>query len=157
MLAEQLPSGVALGILAAGVFLVAGLFTGVWKYLEMMRSENARAPYYVDIAHRTSLLYANCSLILAVLAYFSTWPEDLNFWAVLLNVIYFAMAIALYVIHGLLKDTSNQLRKPHRLGPLTLPSLSLHLAISSLIVAEVGGTLLLLAGAFMPLWPAVAA
>lgn len=157
MLASHLPSGVALGIMAAGVFLVAGLLTGVWKYVEMMRSENARAPYYVDIAHRASLLYANCSLILAVLAYFSTWSEAVNFWAVLLNVIYFALAIALYAVHGILKDTNNQLRKPHRLGPLTLPSMLLHLAVFSLIVAEIGGTLVLLAGAFAPLWPVVTA
>ncbi|MDQ8038423.1 MAG: hypothetical protein REI12_13445 [Pedobacter sp.] len=157
MLANQLPAGVALAIFAAGVFLLAGLFTGIWKYVEMMRNESARAHYYVDIAHRSSLLYANCSLILAVLAYFSTWSEGINFWAVLLNVIYFAMAIILYVVHGILKDTNNQLRKPHRLGPLTLASIFPHLAVSTLIVAEVGGTLVLLVGTFSPLWSAMAA
>ena len=155
MLSFHLSPAVALAIIAAGIFLIAGLFTGVWKYVEMMRSERARAPYYVDIAHRSALLYANCSLILAVLAYFSVWSDLINFWAVLLNVVYFAMAIGLYVLHGMLKDTDNQLRKPHRLGPLTLPTILIHLAIFSLIVAEIGGTLVLFAGALQPLWVAV--
>lgn len=45
-------------LLAAGVFFLIGLITGVWKYAEIMRSEKTRASYYVDIAHRTSLMYA---------------------------------------------------------------------------------------------------
>ena len=90
---NSLSPAVALGILSAGVFLMVGLLTGVWKYLAIMRSDKARAPYYVDIAHRASLLYASSSLILAVLAYFSVWSAHINFYAVLLNVIYFALAI----------------------------------------------------------------
>lgn len=149
---DLLSPAVALAILSSGVFLVVGLLTGVWKYLEIMRSEKARAPYYVDIAHRASLLYASSSLILAVLAYFSVWSASTNLIAVLLNVLYFALAIGTYVIHGLLKDTDNQLRKPHRLGRLTLHGVLIQLFMWSLIVAEVGGTLVLLAGAWQPLW-----
>ncbi len=148
----ELSSATALALLAAGIFLIMGLFTGLWKYFEMMKSERARAPYYVDIAHRAALLYANCSLILAVLAHFSQWSDLINFWAVLLNVVYFALAIGLYALHGFLKDTDNQLRKPHRLGPMTLPTILVHLAIFSLVVAEIGGTLVLFFGAFKPLY-----
>lgn len=152
-----LKPAMALAILSAGLFLVVGLLTGVWKYVAIMQSERARAPYYVDIAHRASLLYASSSLILAALAYFSVWSENVNMMAVLLNVIYFALAIGTYVIHGLLKDTDNQLRRPHRLGSKTLPSLLIQLFMWSLIVAEIGGTLVLLAGAWQPLWSSMVA
>jgi len=147
MIMIGISAATALAILASGVFLIVGLFTGLWKYFEMMKSERARSPYYVDIAHRASLLYANCSLILAVLAHFSKWSDLINFWAVLLNIVYFGLAIGLYALHGFLKDTDNQLRKPHRLGPLTLPTVLIHLAIFSLVVAEIGGTLVLFFGA----------
>ena len=149
---SSLSSAVALAIPSAGVFLMTGLLTGVWKYLAIMRSEKARAPYYVDIAHRAALLYASSSLILAVLAYFSVWSAQTNFYAVLLNVIYFALAIGTYVVHGLLKDTDNQLRRPHKLGNLSLPGILIQLFMWSLIAAEVGGTLVLLLGAWQPLW-----
>lgn len=145
-------SSVALGVLGAGVFLVVGLLTGIWKYVAIMQSDKARAPYYVDIAHRSSLLYASASLILVALAYFSVWSEQINWWAMLANMVYFALAIGTYVIHGLLKDTDNQLRSPHRLGSMTLPRLLIHIFMWSLIVAEVGGTLVLLVGAWQPLW-----
>lgn len=143
---------VALGILGAGVFLVVGLLTGIWKYVAIMQSDKARAPYYVDIAHRASLLYASAALILAGLAYFSVWSDSVNWLAVMANIVYFALAIGTYVIHGALKDTDNQLRSPHRLGPMTLPRFLIQLFMWSLIVAEVGGTVVLLVGAWQPLW-----
>ncbi len=143
---------VALGILGAGVFLVVGLLTGIWKYVAIMQSDKARAPYYVDIAHRASLLYASAALILAGLAYFSVWSDSVNWLAVMANIVYFALAIGTYVIHGALKDTDNQLRSPHRLGLMTLPRFLIHLFMWSLIVAEVGGTVVLLVGAWQPLW-----
>lgn len=143
---------VALGVLGAGIFLVVGLLTGIWKYIAIMQSDKARAPYYVDIAHRASLLYASAALILAGLAYFSVWSDFVNWLAVMANIIYFALAIGTYIIHGALKDTDNQLRSPHRLGPMTLPRVLIHLFMWSLIAAEVGGTLVLLVGAWQPLW-----
>lgn len=152
----SLSAAVALAILASGVFLLIGLLTGIWKYLAIMASEKSRAPYYVDIAHRAALLYACCSLILAILAYFSVWSNSVNFWAVLLNVAYFALAIGTYVIHGLLKDTDNQLRRPHRLGKRSLPTVLIQGFMWSLILAELGGTLVLLAGAWKPLWSMIA-
>lgn len=149
----NLSPAVALAVLAAGFFLLVGLLTGIWKYLAIMQSDKARAPYYVDIAHRASLMYASAALILAALAYFSVWSTAVNFWAVLANVIYFALAIGTYVIHGVLKDTDNQLRRPHKLGSASLPSVLIQLFMWSLIMAELGGTLVLLAGAWQTLAP----
>jgi hypothetical protein len=144
---------VALAVLGAGFLLLVGLLTGVWKYCAISASEKSRAPYYVDIAHRASLMYSFSALILAVLAACSVWAPRLNFAAVMANLIYFSAAILTYVIHGILRDTSNQLARPHRLGKLTLPHLLLAGFMWSLIVAEVGGALVLLSGAAIALWP----
>ena len=56
---------VKLCILAAGVFFMSGLLTGVWKYWHIAHSAGATAPVYVDIAHRTSLLYSFAAILLA--------------------------------------------------------------------------------------------
>ncbi len=66
---------VKIGIIFSGIFLWVGMLTGVWKYYQIRHSQQSRAHYYVDIAHRSSLLYAPASLILAVLAYFSVWSD----------------------------------------------------------------------------------
>ena len=57
-----------LAIIFSGIFLWVGMLTGVWKYYQIRRSQQSRAHYYVDIAHRSSLLYASASLILACLS-----------------------------------------------------------------------------------------
>lgn len=137
---------VVLAVLAAGVFFLAGLVTGVWKYVAMMRSDKAEAPYYVNIAHRTSLLYAFAALLLAVFADLSAWSERVNFWATLFPLAFFAAAIFTYVLHGLLRDTDNQLARPHRLGSMTLPGVMIHGFMWALIAAEIGGFLVLFAG-----------
>ena len=149
-------SAVALAVLGSGVLLFIGLLTGVWKYMAIMASEKSRAPYYVDIAHRASLMYSFSALVLAVLAGLSVWSSIYNFWAVVANLVYFFAAISTYVIHGVLRDTTNQLAKPHRLGKTTLPNILISGFMWSLIVAEVGGTLILLTGATTRLWPVIA-
>ncbi|MEC7118369.1 MAG: hypothetical protein VXW65_00490 [Pseudomonadota bacterium] len=145
----------ALAILSSGVLLVLGLLAGVWKYALISRAPRGRAPYYVDITHRAALLYAFAALVLAALAQVSVWSESVNLWAVGLNLVYFLAAIFSYALHGVLKDTDNQFRRPHQLGKLTLPSVLLHGFMGSLIIAEIGGTLVLLSGAWQALWPLI--
>lgn len=142
----DLSPAVVLALLAAGVFFLSGLLTGIWKYLAMMHSEKAEAPYYVNIAHRTSLMYAYAALLLAVFASLSAWSAAVNFWATLFPLAFFAAAIFTYVVHGALRDTDNQLARPHRLGPVTLPGFLIGGFMWMLIVAEVGGFLVLFAG-----------
>ncbi|MDP2228683.1 MAG: hypothetical protein Q8J78_14525 [Moraxellaceae bacterium] len=141
-----LEPAVVLAILAAGVFFLTGLLTGVWKYLAMMKSEKAEAPYYVNIAHRTSLLYAFAAMLLAVFADLSAWSERVNFWATAFPLLFFAAAIFTYVVHGFMRDTENQLARPHRLGPMTLPGLMIQGFMWALIVSEIGGFVVLFAG-----------
>ncbi|MGO1461944.1 MAG: hypothetical protein ACTHYN_05030 [Marinobacter sp.] len=137
---------------ATFVFFMTGLLTGIWKYWSMARSPKAAAPRYVDIAHRSSLMYSFAAMLLGWLASHSAYPDWLNTLAALCALGFFALAIGTYVIHGVLRDTSNQLRKPHRLGSMTLPPWIVHGFMISLVVAEVGGSLILGAGAMMSVW-----
>jgi hypothetical protein len=50
-------------------------------------------------------------------------------------------------LHGLLKDTTNQFKQPQQIAAWTLPSWCMSLAMLLLIVAELGGTSVLLLGA----------
>lgn len=133
-------------LLSAGLFLLTGLLTGIWKYLQIRRSEKARAHYYVDIAHRASLMYAFACVVLERLAAESAWPETVNLVAVLAAVLFFALAVVSYVVHGALGDTSNQLRRPHRLGKGELPAFIITGFMWLLILAELGGVAVLFAG-----------
>lgn len=146
----ELPVRVALS--ASGVFLLVGLLTGVWKYAGMARSSDAQAHPYVDIAHRASLLYSFAALVMAALAAVSAWPMVVDLHAVVWPLLFFALAIGTYVVHGWLGDTDNQLRAPHRLGTRRLPGAIVHGFMLLLVVAEVGGVAVLVAGAWCTLW-----
>ena len=133
-------------VLAAGVFLMTGLLTGTWKYLCIRSSPEHRAPVYVDIAHRASLMYSFASLVLGKLAEYSPYSTGVTLVAAVLPLAYFALAIATYVVHGVLRDTDNQLAPPHRLGSRTVPAGLTSLFMWSLIAGEIGGTAVLLWG-----------
>jgi hypothetical protein len=133
-------------LFSAGLFFLSGLLTGVWKARWMMTSPDATAPYYVDIAHRASLLYSFACLLLAAFAQLSAWSEPVNLAGVAVPVVLFAGAVKSYVFHGWLKDTDNQLRRPHRLGRWTVPPAMMRLAMTAVIVGEIGGFLVLFTG-----------
>lgn len=152
MNAMDLDVAVKGAILASGIFLWVGMLTGVWKYWQIRHSPQARAHYYVDIAHRSSLLYAPASLILAAMAYFSVWSTELNLLLVAINLFFFAFSILSYSLHGYLKDTTNQFKTPHQLGKWHLPKSLMSLAMLLLVLGEVLATLLLVVGAGLYLW-----
>lgn len=133
-------------LLSAGVFLLTGMLTGIWKYWHMARSASATAPVYVDICHRTALLYAFACLVLQQLALSSSLSPHINLAAVVIPIVFFALAVLSYAIHGFLQDTDNQLRKPHVLGSRTLSPWLLRGFMMLLIVGEIGGTCVLIAG-----------
>lgn len=136
-------------IVFSGIFLWVGMLTGVWKYYQIRHSEQARAHYYVDIAHRSSLLYAAASLILAVLSHFTVLSNHLVFLCVVANLFFFAFSILAYILHGLLKDTTNQFRQPHQLGRYRIPSWCMSLMMLSLIVVELGATTVIVIGTIL--------
>ncbi|TAJ54798.1 MAG: hypothetical protein EPN60_10310 [Nevskiaceae bacterium] len=138
-------------LLAAGLFFLTGLLTGLWKYLCIVRSPEAVAPVYVDIAHRSSLMYSFSALLLREFVPYSPLTPAGTLWAVAAPLLFFALAISTYVLHGLLRDTDNQLRAPHRLGQTTLPALAIHGFMWLLVVAEIGGFAVLLYGFLLSL------
>lgn len=148
----ELKNATQIAILFSGLFLWIGMLTGVWKYYQIRQTEQARAHYYVDIAHRSSLLYAAASLILAVLSHFTILAEFVVLFCVLANLFFFAMSILTYIIHGLLKDTNNQFKRPHQLGRLTLPTWSMTTMMLALIIVELGATGILLLGTMLSFW-----
>lgn len=133
-------------LLAAGLFFMSGLLTGLWKYLCIARSPEATAPVYVDIAHRSSLMYAFSALVLRAFVPYSPLDATGTLIAAGAPLLFFALAISTYVLHGILRDTDNQLRSPHRLGKGTLPGVLLHGFMWTLAIAEIGGFSVLLWG-----------
>ncbi|GFG71306.1 hypothetical protein MSEN_30260 [Mycolicibacter senuensis] len=124
-------------LLAAGLIFLLALLLGVWKYQQIVTSENHQAHIYVDIAHRAALLYSFATLLVAVFVELSGWPTWVNMTASMVMVYFFVTAIASYMLHGALRDTSNQFEKA---GPL------LKVGMVLLIIGEIGGFAVLLAG-----------
>ena len=135
-----------LSLVAAGAFFLSGLLTGVWKYRWIMASDDAEAPYYVNTAHRASLLYSFAAILLLQFAVYSAWSTTVNLAAVAVLVFFFAAAITSYVVHGVLRDTDNQFREPYVLGGFELPEVVVRGAMWLLILGEVGGFLVLFTG-----------
>lgn len=148
----ELELAVKIAVIFSGILLWIGMLTGVWKYWQIRQSPQSRAHYYVDIAHRSSLLYAPSTLILAVLAYCSVLSSAVNLICVLINILFFSFSIGAYVLHGFLQDTTNQFKQPHQLGKFHLPESLMTLAMLGLIIAELGGTGILVYGAFAGLF-----
>ncbi|MCH9828749.1 MAG: hypothetical protein K0U79_13495 [Gammaproteobacteria bacterium] len=133
-------------LLAAGAYFLTGLLTGVWKYAGIARTEQAQAPVYVDVAHRAALMYAFSALLLRAFVPYSPLSASATVWLVAVPLLFFAGAIASYVLHGLLRDTDNQFRKPYRLGRGTLPGILLHGFMVALAIGEIGAFVLLFYG-----------
>lgn len=132
----------SLVVIAAGVFFLNGLLTGVWKFRQMATSEDGTAHIYVDLAHRASLMYAFASILLAAFVNISQLPAGLELFAVSLLVGYFAIAISVYMLHGYQRDTDNQMRNM---------SAAANMFLWSLVIAEIGGFLILFYGVLVAL------
>jgi hypothetical protein len=123
-------------LLSAAMFLWA-LLLGVWKFRQMDAAEDGLAHPYVDVAHRAALLYSFALLLIATFVEFSGWSTLVNLLAAGALAFYFFAAVAGYMVHGWKRDTDNQFRRPVR---------GLEAFMASLIVAEIGGWLVLVAG-----------
>lgn len=123
-------------LLAAAMFLWA-LLLGVMKYRQMLESEERLAHPYVDIAHRAALLYSFALLLVATFVELSGWGTAVNLIAAGAMALYFFAAVAGYNLHGWRRDTENQFRDP-------VPGT--HAFMIALIVTEIGGWLVLVAG-----------
>ena len=124
-------------VLVAGLLLLWALGLGVVKYHQMSTSADGTAHRYVDIAHRAALMYSFAALVLAVLAQFSAWSVMVDLIAASVVLLFFVAAVVGYTVHGFRRDTENQFVDP-------VPGT--HVFMVSLIVGEIGGTAVLVAG-----------
>ena len=124
-------------LLAAGLLFLLALLLGAWKYQQIATSEDHRAHPYVDIAHRAALTYSFATLLVAVFVELSGWPTWVNMTASMVMVYFFVTAIGSYMLHGALRDTTNQF---HNAG------WRMHAAMLLLMVGEIGGFAVLLSG-----------
>jgi hypothetical protein len=151
MYVASVPSGgtepaALLAVLSSGTFFLTGLLTGVWKYRHIWESQDSQAPYYVNTAHRASLMYSFAALVLYHFVLYSPWSGTVDLVSVGAPVFFFGFAISTYVVHGVLQDTDNQFEKPHVLGPLELPPFVIRGSMWLLILGEIGGFGVLFAG-----------
>ena len=124
-------------LLATGLIFLLALALGVWKYQQVMVSDDHRAHPYVDIAHRAALLYAFATLLFAAFVELSAWPVWVNLVATMVAVFFFVAAIGSYILHGAKRDTENQFDPP-------VPGT--RLAMTLLILGEIGGFAVVFAG-----------
>lgn len=135
-------TAVIIAISCAGLFFMTGLITGAWKFYCMNQSAEFKAPYYVDIAHRAALLYFFAAILIAVFAYFSPFAVWVSVTATIAPLLFFAIAIFHYIKLGIENTTDNQLRDSD--DPAADKKIML-----GLMVAEIGGFLVLLVGFFI--------
>ncbi|OBK40605.1 hypothetical protein A5658_02745 [Mycobacterium sp. 1245111.1] len=131
------PVDVKITVLSAGLIFLLALVLGIWKYRQVLTSEEHRAHPYVDIAHRAALLYSFATLLVAVFVQLSGWPMWVNLTAAMVLVVFFVGAILSYIAHGVKRDTENQFANPDR---------ALRVGMVALVIGEVGGFGVLLAG-----------
>ena len=124
-------------ILAAGLIFLLALVLGIWKYRQIATAENHLAHPYVDIAHRAALLYSFATMLVAAFVELSAWPTWVNLTAAMVLVFFFVAAIFEYIVHGMRRDTTNQFEHP---------TTALTVGMVGLIIGEVGGFAVLLAG-----------
>ena len=124
-------------LLAAGLIFLLALFLGVWKYRGIVTSPQHHAHIYVDIAHRAALLYSFATLLTAVFVELSGWPTWVNLTAAMTVVFFFVSAIGSYILHGALRDTTNQFEQE---------GWFLRASMIALIAGEIGGFAVIFAG-----------
>lgn len=129
-------------LMAAGLIFLLALILGIWKYRQMATSPDHLAHPYVDIAHRSALLYSFATLLVAVFVELSAWSAWVNATAASIIIVFFVGAIGSYILHGIKRDTTNQISQPGR---------SIHVLMTALIIAETGGFAILLTG-FLKGW-----
>lgn len=127
-------------LLAAGLIFLWALLLGVLKYRQMATADDHLAHPYVDTAHRAALLYSFASLLIAVFVELSAWSEAVNLIAAGALILFFVLAIATYLFQGIRQQTTNQFADPYP------NAAGLHIFMAALIVAEIGGFAVLLAG-----------
>jgi hypothetical protein len=128
---------IKLSLAASGAFLLAGMLLGVVKYRRIMSSPAHRAPAYIDIAHRASLLYSFAALVISKLLEYSPYSATVQLVAAGVPIIFFALTIVGYTTHGLRDDTENMFAERNFITTWFM---------YALIAGEIGGMMVVLWG-----------
>ncbi|KAF9582238.1 hypothetical protein BGW38_000465 [Lunasporangiospora selenospora] len=150
-----LTPSVSLNLLFGAYHLMGGLLLGILKYYQIYKSKTHTAHPYTSAAHRASLMYGYTSLQMAAMAALSSWSEPVNMLSSIAPQFFFVTAVANYGFHGLMKDTTNAFKTPHRVGDKFIPSWVVHSYMAALIPAEVAGCGVLAAGMTKTLYQAL--
>ena len=81
--------------------------------------------------------------------FLSKWPDWVNSWAMAVAVGFFAVTYSTYILHGLLRDTDNQLAAPHKLGKRTIPRGLVLGYMVAMAIGEIGGFAVIFTGAML--------
>jgi hypothetical protein len=146
MVLDEVKLSALIAIYSSGVLLVIAIVTGGWKYRHIRTTSEHKAPTYVSIAHQAALAYSFSCLVVATLAQFSAWPDWANLTAVILLLSQFYFATIAYIIHGFDATMKNQFATPHRMGARPLSPAMVRGSMSLLLVSELSGAVILLAG-----------
>lgn len=130
-------TAIKISLVASGLFLMTGLLSGILKYQRIMTSPAHRAPVYVDIAHRASLLYSFAALVIARLLENSPLSPVVQVWAAAVPLAFFAITIGGYIAYGLKNHTNNIFNERN---------LTTTWFMYLLIIGEVGGVGLIFGG-----------
>lgn len=128
---------VKISLLSSGLFLLAGMFVGIVKHQQMLKSADHIAPAYIDIAHRAAFLYSFAMLVIAKLLEYSPYSETVQLVAMGLVLVFLSVTIVGYFITGMMNKTDNLFR--HRDFRTTW-------YVYMLTVGEIGGLAIILWG-----------
>ena len=128
---------VKISLLAAGLFLLAGMLIGIVKYRRIMTSAEHQAPVYIDIAHRAAFMYSFAALVIAQLVQHSPFSTTIQLVAVGVPLFYFAVTIGEYFVLGLRDKTDNQFSERNFITTW---------GMYGLIAGEIGGLALIIWG-----------
>jgi hypothetical protein len=128
---------VSIALFASGLFLLAGMLTGVWKYAKTMSSPEHRAPAYVNLAHLACFFYSFACLVIAKLIEHSPFPNAVRLAITIVPIVFFVLTVAGYIREGFLNRTENMFAERN-----FVTTTFMHF----LIAGEIGGFALVLLG-----------
>ena len=139
-------------ISGAAYLLMQSYVFGIIKYRQMMASNNSNANYYVNMSHNAPILYIAASLLLAVFARLSLYPDYINVTAAASIVAFYIIANVNMSINAFKGVNYSVLRKIKRNGESNI--LLVHLYICLLVTAQFGGSIVLVSGGVLGVWQA---
>ena len=126
-----------ISLLFAGLFLLVGMLTGVWKYVKIMRSIERLAPPYVDIAHRNALMFSFAAVVIATLVKYSPFSSGWQVVMIAVPFFFFVMTSIGQITEGI-KDRTDNIFKTH--DPVR------NMFMYALVAGEIGSIAVLVGG-----------